>query len=148
MTLPPRTVSLAECFNANKEDGNDKDSVGALHAGVQAGGRTAGAGGQSIAAVARALGVAEQTLFNWVKADRLGDITYIATDEGWLFLAVVIDLFSRRETLFGLLKVERLHGQRFVTRCQAKDEVIDWVLWYNRTRLHSTLAYVSPMRFE
>jgi putative transposase len=25
-----------------------------------------------------------------------GDITYIATDEGWLFLAVVIDLFSRR----------------------------------------------------
>ena len=52
------------------------------------------------------------------------------------------------ETLFGSLKVERLHGQRFVTRRQAKDEVIAWVLWYNRTRLHSTLAYVSPMRFE
>jgi len=32
------------------------------------------------------------------------------------------------ETLFGSLKVERLHGQRFVTRRQAKDEVIDWVL--------------------
>ncbi|MDF1685103.1 MAG: IS3 family transposase [Legionellaceae bacterium] len=26
----------------------------------------------------------------------VGDITYIATQEGWLFLAVVIDLFSRR----------------------------------------------------
>ena len=25
-----------------------------------------------------------------------GDITYIATEEGWLFLAVVIDLFSLR----------------------------------------------------
>jgi transposase InsO family protein len=25
-----------------------------------------------------------------------GDITYIPTNEGWLFLAVVIDLFSRR----------------------------------------------------
>ena len=25
-----------------------------------------------------------------------GDITYIATDEGWFFLAVVIDLFSRQ----------------------------------------------------
>jgi transposase InsO family protein len=25
-----------------------------------------------------------------------GDVTYIATDEGWLYLAVVIDLFSRR----------------------------------------------------
>ncbi len=25
-----------------------------------------------------------------------GDLTYIATDESWLFLAVVIDLFSRK----------------------------------------------------
>ncbi|MEB0060173.1 IS3 family transposase, partial [Variovorax sp. LG9.2] len=24
----------------------------------------------------------------------------------------------------------------------------DWLLWYNRDRLHSTLAYVSPMQFE
>ena len=29
-----------------------------------------------------------------------------------------------------------------------KDETIDWLLWYNRARLHSTLAYVSPMQFE
>ncbi|QNP49232.1 IS3 family transposase [Diaphorobacter aerolatus] len=152
----------------------------------------------------------------------VSDITYISTDEGWLFLAVVIDLFSRQvvgwslredmtrnividalrmawfkrhpdknaglifhsdrgsqyasedfrqvlteygitasmsrrancwdnacsETLFGSLKVERLHGQRFVTRRQAKDEVIDWMLWYNHSRLHSTLAHVSPMQFE
>ncbi len=26
----------------------------------------------------------------------VGDITYIATDEGWLYLAVVMDLFSRK----------------------------------------------------
>ena len=152
----------------------------------------------------------------------VGDITYIATDEGWLFLAVVIDLFSRQvvgwslredmtsnividalrmawfrrrpdkhagvlfhsdrgsqyasgafkdvlkeygitssmsrrgncwdnacsETLFGSLKVERLHGQRFVSRRHAKDETIAWLLWYNKARLHSTLAYVSPMQFE
>ena len=151
-----------------------------------------------------------------------GDITYIHTDEGWLFLAVVIDLFSRQvvgwslreeitrdividalrmawfkrhpikdaglifhsdrgsqyasgdftdvlkeygitpsmsrrgncwdnacsETLFGSLKVERLHGQRFKTRGHARDETIAWLLWYNCTRLHSTLAYVSPMKFE
>jgi len=25
-----------------------------------------------------------------------GDITYLWTDEGWLYLAVIIDLFSRR----------------------------------------------------
>ena len=52
------------------------------------------------------------------------------------------------ETLFGSLKVERLHGQRFVTRRHAKDETIAWLLWYNKVRLHSTLAYVSPMQFE
>jgi putative transposase len=151
-----------------------------------------------------------------------GDVTYIATEEGWLYLAVVIDLFSRQvvgwsmrpdmrcnlvidalemawyqrrpdkkaglifhsdrgsqyasgdfrqvleeygitpsmsrkgncwdnacsETLFGSLKVERLHGQRFATIRQAKDATISWLLWYNQTRLHSTLNYVSPIRFE
>jgi putative transposase len=152
----------------------------------------------------------------------VGDLTYIATEEGWLFLAVVIDLFSRRvvgwsmqpdmrrelvidalemawlqrrpgrkaelifhsdrgsqyasddfskvlkrcgitpsmsrkgncwdnacsETLFGSLKVERLHGQRFDTIRQAKDETIAWLLWYNQTRMHSTLHYASPAQFE
>ena len=35
--------------------------------------------------------------FTVAEPDRVwvGDITYIATDEGWLFLAVVIDLFNR-----------------------------------------------------
>jgi transposase len=32
-------------------------------------------GGQSIAATARALGVVDQTLFNWVKAQRAGRLT-------------------------------------------------------------------------
>ena len=50
--------------------------------------------------------------------------------------------------LFSSLKVERLHRQSFVTRRQAKDETIAWLLCYNKARLHSTLAYVSPMRLE
>jgi transposase InsO family protein len=52
------------------------------------------------------------------------------------------------ETLFGSLKVERLHGQRFAARRQAKDETLDWLLWYNQSCLHSTLNYLSPMQFE
>jgi putative transposase len=148
------------------------------------------------------------------------DITYIATDEGWLYLAVVIDLFSRQvvgwsmkphmrtelvsdalrmawfrrhpaaglifhsdrgsqycshefqnalggygmrssmsrkgdcwdnavtESLWGSLKVARLHGRRFETRRDAMDEVLDWLSFYNHRRLHSTLGYVSPMQFE
>ena len=44
--------------------------------------------------------------------------------------------------------MERLHGQHFETRRQGKDEALDWLHWYNQTRLHSTLNYVSPMQFE
>ena len=28
------------------------------------------------------------------------------------------------------------------------DEVIDWLSFYNHSRLHSTLGNVSPMQFE
>ncbi len=148
-----------------------------------------------------------------------GDMTYIATDEGWLYLAVVLDLFSRKiigwsmgttitaelacralemawqqrmpakglifhsdrgsqyasrcytellqdhgikasmsrkgncwdnacsETLFGSLKVERLHSKKFNSHREGKDEVLDWLLWYNRSRMHSTLGYQSPAQF-
>ena len=148
------------------------------------------------------------------------DITYIATDEGWLYLVVMLDLYSRQvvgwsmqehmqaslvvdalrmayfrrkpqvglivhsdrgsqycghefqnalkdykmlssmsrkgdcwdnaptESLWGHLKVARLHGRRFATRRQAMDEVMDWLGFYNSTRLHQTLGYVSPMAFE
>ena len=52
------------------------------------------------------------------------------------------------ESLWGSLKVARLHGVRFATRRAAMDEVIDWMSCYNYRRLHSTLDYVSPMQFE
>jgi putative transposase len=37
---------------------------------------------------------------------------------------------------------------RFETRRQAKDEVVDWLTFYSRKRMHSTLGYTSPMAFE
>ena len=149
-----------------------------------------------------------------------GDMTYIPTCEGWLYLAVVLDLFSRRivgwamgeaitaklacsaldmawysrspapglifhsdrgsqyasrcytdllaehgirasmsrkgdcwdnacsETLFGSLKVERLHGMEFKNHREGKDATLDWLLWYNGSRMHSTLNYLSPSRVE
>ena len=148
------------------------------------------------------------------------DITYIATDEGWLYLAVLIDMHSRAivgwsmkehmqaslvvdalrmaffrrkpkaglivhsdrgsqycghqfqdalksygmkssmsrkgdcwdnaptESLWGHMKVARLHVNHFATRREAMDEVMDWLNFYNSTRLHQTLGYVSPMQFE
>ena len=48
------------------------------------------------------------------------------------------------ETLFGSLKVERLHDMRFETRRQAQDEVIDWLAFYNEERLHQAHGYRTP----
>ena len=149
-----------------------------------------------------------------------GDIAYIATDEGWLYLAAVIDLFSRQvvgwslqshmqtglvkdalamawwrrrpppglifhsdrgsqycshefqgalknrkmrssmsrkgncwdnaptESFWGRLKAASVHAQKFATREQARQAVMDWMAFYNHRRLHSSLGYLSPMQFE
>ena len=51
------------------------------------------------------------------------------------------------ESLWGSLKVGRLYGKKFATQRQAMDEIIDWLTFYNHRRLHSTLSYISSMRF-
>lgn len=151
----------------------------------------------------------------------LTDITYIPTGQGWLYLAGVMDLCSRRiigwsmaehmraelvldalhmalaarepaaglvhhsdrgvqyaceayrgvlasrgitvsmsragecydnapkESFWGTLKRELVHLERFDTRAQARAAVFDYIeCFYNRTRLHSALAYQSPASFE
>lgn len=52
------------------------------------------------------------------------------------------------ESLWASLKVGRLYGKRFATRREAMDEVIDWLMFYNQSRFHSSLSYMSPMQFE
>ena len=47
------------------------------------------------------------------------------------------------------LKVEAIHGERFATRAEAKEQVFDYIeVYYNRYRLHSTIGYLSPEAFE
>lgn len=151
----------------------------------------------------------------------VADFTYIFTAEGWLYVAAVIDLFSRRvvgwsmsatmtaqlvtdalmmaiwrrgkpdallhhsdqgsqytseqfqrlmadngvtcsmsrsgnvwdnaamESFFSSLKTERIARKTYRTRNQAKAEVFDYIeRFYNPTRRHSTLGYLSPIDFE
>jgi transposase InsO family protein len=149
-----------------------------------------------------------------------GDITYIRTWEGWLFLATVIDIASRRvvgyamaghlrtelisdalgnavatrdpdpgvifhsdrgcqytsadfaslaedyqvvlslgrtgqcwdnalaESFFASLKGELTDLQTWPTRAAARRAVVEYIGWYNGTRLHSTLGYQSPAEYE
>jgi len=151
----------------------------------------------------------------------VSDITYLWTQEGWLYLAVVIDLYSRKvvgwsmssrmkaqlvcdaltmaiwrrrpssglihhsdrgsqyaskafrkllkaygfegsmsrkgncwdnavaESFFGSLKQEQVHWRQYQTRYEAQQDVLDYIsMFYNSTRLHSYLGYISPNQFE
>jgi putative transposase len=159
---------------------------------------------------------AERPNQKWV-----ADFTYIWTAEGWLYVAVVLDLFSRRivgwsmkgdrdatlvmdalimavwrrgkadkllhhsdqgsqytseqfqrlmtdhgitcsmsrsgnvwdnsamESFFSSLKTERTARKVYRTRDTARADVFDYIeRFYNPTRRHSTLGYLSPMEFE
>lgn len=150
-----------------------------------------------------------------------GDITYIWTAAGWLYLAVVIDLFSRSvvgwsmdkymtrhlvmdaltmavqrrrpwpglifhsdrgsqyasadfqsllakhgilcsmsrkgdcwdnapvESFFGSLKQELVFHQKYPTRFHARQSIFEYIeRFYNCRRLHSTLGFKSPARYE
>jgi transposase InsO family protein len=155
-----------------------------------------------------------------INARWCGDITYIGTWEGWLYLATVIDIASRRvvgyaladhlrtelvadalsnavaarrpspgvvfhsdrgcqytsaafaslagdcdvtlslgrtgqcwdnalsESFFASLKGELIDRQAWPTRAMARRAVVEYIAWYNGTRLHSTLGYKTPAEFE
>jgi transposase InsO family protein len=149
-----------------------------------------------------------------------GDITYVGTWEGWLYLATVIDIASRRvvgyaladhlrtelvsaalanavaardpapgvifhsdrgcqytsaafaglasdyavtlshgrkgqcwdnalsESFFASLKGELIDTRHWPTRAAVTRAIVEYIGWYNGTRLHSTLGYRSPAEFE
>lgn len=53
------------------------------------------------------------------------------------------------ERFFGSLKSERTNGKKYLTRNQAKADVIEYIeMFYNSVRLHSTLNYMSPLQYE
>ena len=53
------------------------------------------------------------------------------------------------ERFFGSLKQERTSHRDYATRQEAKDDIIDYIeMFYNSTRLHSYLGYVSPNDYE
>ena len=55
---------------------------------------------------------------------------------------------SPTERFFQSLKTERLYDCRFATRSSAEIEVLDYISYYNSSRLHSTLGYKTPFEYE
>lgn len=53
------------------------------------------------------------------------------------------------ESFWSTLKYEVVYHQRFDTYAAARTAIFDYIeTFYNRTRLHSSLAYKSPINFE
>lgn len=53
------------------------------------------------------------------------------------------------ESFWSSLKYETVYHHKFATRSQARTALFDYIeSFYNRTRLHSSLGYVSPVTFE
>jgi putative transposase len=71
----------------------------------------------------------------------LGDITYIRTEEGWLYLAALMDLCSRRI-------VGELELVDYANSSEAMRELSNDIRDDNGSRRHSSLGYVSPAQFE
>lgn len=151
----------------------------------------------------------------------LADITYVETEQGWLYLATVLDLYSRRivgwamadhlraelplaalrmaisaqrpgaglihhsdrgiqyasedyrktirsagfkasmsrkadcydnapmESFFHTLKTELVHHRNYATRADATRDIFAYIEgFYNRTRRHSAIGYISPIEME
>jgi putative transposase len=53
------------------------------------------------------------------------------------------------ESFWSSLKYELVYHHRFASRADARAAIFDYIeTFYNRTRLHSSLGYVSPITFE
>jgi putative transposase len=52
------------------------------------------------------------------------------------------------ESFFASIKGELLDLQAWPTRAMARRAIVEYIAWYNGTRLHSTLGYRSPAEFE
>jgi len=53
------------------------------------------------------------------------------------------------ESFWSSLKYELVYRRRFATHAEARTAIFDYIeTFYNRTRLHSSLGYASPVTFE
>jgi transposase InsO family protein len=52
------------------------------------------------------------------------------------------------ESFFASLKGELIDTRAWATRATVCWAVVEYIAWYNGTRLHSTLGYRSPADFE
>jgi putative transposase len=82
------------------------------------------------------------------------DITYLWTAAGWLYLAVVLDLFARKVVGWAMsehIDAVLVHHALVMAlgRRQPPEGLIHHIeMFYNSSRKHSYLGYISPNEYE
>jgi putative transposase len=53
------------------------------------------------------------------------------------------------ESFFATLKKELTYRTRYKTKAEAKKAIFEYIeVWYNRSRIHSSIGYMTPVQFE
>jgi hypothetical protein len=80
----------------------------------------------------------------------VSDATAVLTAQGWLYLVAVLDLFTRRVVGWAMSQIlDAALVISALSMAQARTAIFDYIeTFYNRTRLHSSLDYQSPIKFE
>jgi transposase InsO family protein len=83
---------------------------------------------------------------------------YVATKyQNWLKDNGIIQSMNRKrkmndnaemESFFHQFKAERIHRNEFVTEKELRSVVMEYVGFYNQRRIHSSLNYLTPDRYE
>ncbi len=83
---------------------------------------------------------------------------YVATRyRNWLKENGVIQSMNRKgvmndnaemESFFHQFKAERIHRNEYVTEKELRAVIIEYVGFYNRKRIHSSLDYLTPVEYE
>ena len=52
------------------------------------------------------------------------------------------------EATFKIFKTEFVQGKNFESLCQLRQELADYVTWFNNQRIHGSLSYLTPTEFR
>jgi putative transposase len=85
----------------------------------------------------------------------VADITYLRTWNGFIYLAFILDCYSRMIVGWQLathlrtdLARELVDERRFPSFEHAEHETLDWIGFYNEERLHEELGDLPPAEYE